>query len=79
MSPNNFEPLFPHLGWFILGGIMGKYIYKNKQTLTKNEEPYKVFRPIAYVGKHSLVVYIVGTIVVLALVLAIREFVGLFI
>lgn len=78
LSPNNFEPLFPHLGWFLLGAVMGKYIYKERKTLTKHEEPYKPFIPIAYVGKHSLVVYVIGTVLVLALALGIRELVALF-
>lgn len=78
MSPNNFEPLFPHLGWFLLGGVMGKYIYKERKTLTKHEEPYKPFIPLAYVGKHSLAVYVVGTFLVLGLAFAIKELVALF-
>ena len=78
LSPQNFEPLFPHMGWFMLGGIMGKYIYRERKTLTKHEQPFKAFIPVAYVGKHSLVVYMIGTVLVLALVLGIRELVALF-
>lgn len=78
ISRQDFQPLFPHLGWFILGGVMGKKIYKEKKTLTKHEEPYKVFRPLAYIGKHSLVVYMIGTVVVLGLVWAIKDIVHLF-
>lgn len=79
MSPQNFEPLFPHMGWFILGGVMGKYIYKEKKTLTKHVEPFKPFIPLCYCGKHSLKIYMIGPVIVLALVLAIREIVALFI
>ncbi len=72
MSTNNFEPLLPHLGWFILGGVMGKYLYKERKTLTKHAEPYVIFRPLAYIGKHSLVVYLLGTVIILAIILGIK-------
>ena len=62
-----------------LGGVMGKYIYKEKKTLTKHVEPFKPFIPLCYCGKHSLKIYIIGPVIVLALVLAIREIVALFI
>lgn len=78
LCPDNFEPLFPHLGWFILGAVMGRYIYRQRKTLTEHEEPYKPFIPLAYIGKHSLVVYVIGTFVVLLSALGIRELVALF-
>lgn len=79
LSQDNFEPLFPHLGWFILGGVMGKYIYKEKKTLTTHEEPYKPFIPLAYVGKHSLVVYFAATFIILGLTLGFRLLIDLII
>ncbi len=78
LSPDNFEPLLPHLGFFLLGGVLGKYLYKNKKTLTKHTYPPKILRPILIVGKHSLAVYLLAPVVILGLAWIIIQIVHLF-
>ncbi len=79
ISRNNFEPLLPHLGFFLVGGVIGKYLYKDKKSLCKKEYPPKALYPLLIVGKHSLAVYLVMPVIILAAVRAVIEIVGLFI
>ena len=78
MSIDNFEPLLPHLGWFIIGGVLGWYIYGEKKTHCKQVEPPKLLRPLLLVGKHSLFFYLVGPVFVFGPLWLIVKFIGLF-
>lgn len=78
MSVDNFEPLLPHLGWFIIGGVVGRYVYEEKKTHCKQVYPPKLLRPLLLVGKHSLVFYLVGTIFLFVPLWLIVKFIGLF-
>lgn len=78
VSPNNFEPLIPHLGFFILGGVFGKRFYKDKTTKLKRKEPPKWLNPVMILGKHSLVAYLFLPTVCISLLWLLVQFVGLF-
>lgn len=78
LSPNNFEPLFPHLGFFLVGGVLSKHLFPNKKTMTKTEIPPKALYPVLIVGKHSLSVFIFGPVVILGIVRIIIEIIHLF-
>lgn len=78
MSPNNFEPLLPHLGWFILGGVVGHYVYQEKKTHCKQVYPPKPLRPLLLVGKHSLFFFFVGPFLLFIPLWIIVKIVGLF-
>lgn len=78
VSPNNFEPLLPHLGFFILGALLARFIYKDGVTLTSHEEPPKPVRPVVWAGKQSLLFYILGPVVILLPMILISLLVGLF-
>jgi len=60
-SPGDFFPLLPWLGWFFVGVLIGNIFYKNKQTKLGfiNE---KVVSPITFVGRHSLLFYLLGQV-----------------
>ncbi len=75
----NFEPLFPHMGFFILGGVFGGLVYSDKKTKTKSENCILPLRPLAIMGKNSLVTYLFLPVIVLALIWIAEKFVWLFI
>lgn len=56
---SDYFPLFPGLGWFILGAAIGKTAYKKKQTLLpKVNSGFFLLRFFRFVGRHSLVFYL---------------------
>lgn len=77
MSPQNYEPLLPHLGWFLVGGVVGKYLYPDRRTKCKRVLPPKALGPVLIVGKHSLAAYIVLPFAILGLVKLISTIIGL--
>lgn len=78
MSVNNFEPLLPHLGWFIVGGVVGKFAFPDKRSYCKQVYPPKYLYPVLIVGKHSLVFFLIGPILTLGPAWCIVKFIGLF-
>lgn len=78
VSPNNFEPLIPHMGFFILGGVFGKHFYRDKTTRLKRKTPPKWLSPIMLFGKHSLAMYLFMPIICISALWLIVKFVGLF-
>lgn len=56
---SDYFPLFPGLGWFLLGAALGKSVYRKKETLLPrvNAEcvPLRFFR---FCGRHSLEIYL---------------------
>ena len=56
---SDYFPVFPNLGWFLLGAAMGKTLYQERKTLfpflpTKTA----VFRFLSFLGRNSLAVYL---------------------
>lgn len=78
MSANNFEPLLPHLGWFLIGGVIAKFAYPSKRTHCKQIYPPKPLRPLLLIGKHSLFFYLTGPVIILAPLWLVVLIVGLF-
>ena len=51
-------PLFPWIGWFLVGAALGHTLYQPGLALTKEEGTfYRLTRPIRFLGRHSLWVY----------------------
>lgn len=59
ISYNNFEPLLPALGFFLLGGAYGRKFFARRESLVSNKVP-KGLKPVLWIGKHSLSVFILG-------------------
>lgn len=59
ISYNNFEPLLPSLGFFLLGGVFGRKFYKNRSSLVNSKCP-KFLKPVIWTGRHSLTVFLLG-------------------
>jgi len=59
-TSSDYFPLFPHLGWFLLGASLGKLLYKEKRTLLPwkgaDSLPIRFFR---FCGRHSLWIYLI--------------------
>lgn len=56
LSPGDHLPLFPGVGWFLIGAFLGKSLYPQRRTLFPNANA-KVFKPLTICGSYSLWVY----------------------
>lgn len=74
----NFEPLLPHMGFFFLGGVLGSVLYADKKTKTKSEVCILPLRPLALMGKNSLVTYLFLPVIMLGLLFIIENIVWIF-
>lgn len=58
-SSSDYFPLFPHLGFFLLGSVLGRILYQNKQTLFPKVNPQApVLRFLGFCGRQSLLIYL---------------------
>lgn len=76
LSPQNFEPLLPHLGFFLVGGVVGKYLYPDRKSKCKSPYPPKALTPVLLIGKHSLAAYLCLPFVILGIIRGIVAIVG---
>ena len=65
----DYMPLFPWIGVFLVGALAGRVCYKDKKSVIppKHDITRKITAPLEFIGRHSLVIYIVHQPVVLAL------------
>lgn len=55
----DYFPLLPHLGFFLLGAVIGRTLYREKKTLLPRfpaENP--IVRFFRFCGRHSLIIYL---------------------
>ena len=58
-ASSDYFPLLPNLGYFLLGAILGRTLYKNRQSLLPKVNPdFFLFRFLRFCGKHSLIIYL---------------------
>lgn len=58
-TSSDYFPLLPHLGFFLLGSVMGRTLYKNKQSLfPKVNARAPVLRFLGFCGRQSLLIYL---------------------
>ena len=58
-ASSDYFPLFPNLGYFLLGSVLGRILYKNKQTLlpqVNTQTP--ILRFLGFCGRQSLLIYL---------------------
>ena len=60
----DYYPLFPFLAFVFIGIVIGKLVYKQKQSIFPFTIPSN---PISFIGKHSLILYLTHQPVVFAL------------
>lgn len=64
----DYYPLLPNLGFFLLGAVLGKTLYRQKQTLLpKVNENSLPIRFLSFCGRHSLIIYLAHQPVLTAL------------
>lgn len=68
-SNNNFEPLLPALGFFLIGGVVGGIIYKNKRSLFTHL-PNGFIKPVILLGKYSIYAYLLAPVVIIGFLYA---------
>ena len=57
---SDYFPLFPNLGWFLLGACLGKTLYRKKQTLLPGVSQNNMFvRFLCFCGRNSLQIYLI--------------------
>lgn len=67
-SSGDYFPLFPNFGYFLLGAVAGKLLYRNKTTLfPKVNSDAPVLRFLQSCGRHSLWIYLLHQPVLYAL------------
>lgn len=58
-ASSDYFPLFPHLGWFLLGAVLGRTVYRKRKTrlpnFPSNAAPVRFLR---WCGTHSLWLYL---------------------
>lgn len=58
VSPDYF-PLLPNFGYFLLGAVLGRTLYRSKQSLLPRVDPrMRVFRFLISCGRYSLWIYL---------------------
>ncbi|MFR1518432.1 MAG: DUF1624 domain-containing protein [Clostridia bacterium] len=68
----DYFPVFPNMGWFLLGSVLGRTVYKSRQSLMPRfpyaAPPVKFF---SFCGRHSLWIYMLHQPVIYGIVLLI--------
>ncbi len=62
-SPGDYLPLFPYICFFFAGAITAVFVYKNKVSVFKHR--YNWERPICYIGRHTIWIYILHQVVIM--------------
>jgi uncharacterized membrane protein len=58
-ASSDYFPLLPNLGFFLLGALLGKTLYRHKQTLLPRvNEQNPIIRFLRLCGRHSLWIYL---------------------
>lgn len=58
-SSSDYFPLLPNLGYFFVGSVLGRTLYRNKTSLLPNvNENIWILRFLRFFGKHSLLIYL---------------------
>lgn len=73
-SSGDYYPLLPGLGWFLLGAVLGRTLYRRQRSLLPQVDP--ALFPIAFVrfcGRHSLPIYLLHQPVFAVILSALKE------
>ncbi len=72
---SDYFPIFPGLGWFLLGAALGKTVYRKQRTLWPNAPAeHVIFRFFRFCGRHSLEIYLLHQPILLGFALLISRF-----
>jgi uncharacterized membrane protein len=62
-SSADFHPLFPAIGYFILGVMLGRKLYSEKKETLFPKAKIKPLKWLCYCGSHSIWIYFCSQIV----------------
>ena len=65
-ASSDFFPLFPNLGYFLLGAVLGRRLYGQKESRFPKEHPPLPF--LQWCGRHSLTIYLLHQPILAAVV-----------
>lgn len=72
-SSSDYFPVFPHLGWFLLGASLGRVLYKEKASKLPlslaDSLPVRFFR---FCGRHSIWIYLIHQPVLYGIVMLLQ-------
>lgn len=58
-TSSDYFPLLPNLGFFLLGGVLGRTLYRRKQSLLPNvSQQNPILRFLGFCGRQSLLIYL---------------------
>ncbi|MBQ5968844.1 MAG: DUF1624 domain-containing protein [Clostridia bacterium] len=63
----DFYPLFPHLGYVCVGILLGKTLYRDKRSRLPKGGDAPLWRPLCFLGRHTLLLYFVHQPLVIGL------------
>jgi len=74
----DYMPLFPWLGVFLIGCAIGRLCYKDKKTLFagRGKVMKAVSRPVEFIGRHSLIIYLAHQPIVYGILFVIFQIVN---
>ena len=71
-AAGDYFPLLPHLGWYMLGVVLGRTVYRSRKTLLpKVPANTPVLRFFCACGRHSLWIYLLHQPVVYGVLMAV--------
>ena len=73
-ASSDYFPLFPNLGYFLLGGVLGRALYAEKKSLLPRENPPA--KALQWMGRKSLLIYLLHQPILAAAVGAIAMIKG---
>lgn len=58
-ASSDYFPVLPNFGYFLLGAVLGKTLYRRKETLFPGANPQNpILRFLRWMGRHSLWIYL---------------------
>jgi uncharacterized membrane protein len=68
----DYEPIFPWFGMVLIGMGLGEFLYpEGVRSFTLPQIPEIVVRPLAFLGRHSLIIYLVHQPVIILVIAAV--------
>ena len=74
----DYWPILPYAGFFMVGVVLGKTLYKKKETLFKKvNSQFFIIRFLSFCGRHSLLIYLIHQPLAMGVFYAVDFFKGL--
>ena len=68
----DYEPIFPWFGLVLIGMGLGEYLYPDGlRRFTLPQIPAVFMQPLAFLGRHSLIIYLVHQPLIILIIAAV--------